>query len=269
MSQPGPFGPPPTSPNPFQSPQIAPHVPHPAAPAFKPIDHIQYLRMYQYIFENPNWVMNVLLAALCGLIPVVGPLVLLGYQYEIVLAMLTSGGVRYPDFDFNRFADYLQRGLWPFLVQLVASVVIAPLMLVFIIPMFVLMGAAAGAGEDAAPFVFLIGIPLLMIILIPISILPALVLLPMQMRAGLAQDFAEGFNFGWVMDFVKKTWLEMFLGLLFLSFTALILAILGVLACYVGLFVVMPLIFLAQAHLLYELYLLYLSRGGTPIPLKP
>jgi hypothetical protein len=70
------------------------------------------------------------------------------------------------------------------------------------------------------------------------------------------------------MGFVKKTWVEMFLGLLFLMFTSMVLGILGALACYIGLFFVMPLIFLAQAHFLYELYLLFLSRGGEPVPIK-
>jgi hypothetical protein len=96
-----------------------------------------------------------------------------------------------------------------------------------------------------------------------------MLMVPPMLRAGLAQDFAEGFNFGWVLDFLKRTWMEMILGLLFLMFSAAVLGVLGLLACYIGLFFVMPVVFLAQAHLNYQLYVLYLSRGGTPIPEKP
>ena len=161
------------------------------------------------------------------------------------------------------------RGLWPFLVQLVASLVLMPpLMLLFFVPFFILMGIVRNRGDECWTRSWWSALPCGCSFMIPISILPAMILIPMQLRAGLRMDFGVAFNFGWVLDFVKKTWLEMFLSLLFLSFTAMILAVLGIIACYVGLFVVMPLVFLAQAHLLYELYLLFLSRGGEPVAVK-
>jgi hypothetical protein len=263
MSQPFP-------PNPYASPTSPPPVaPHAAPSAFKPIDKIEYMRMYNYIFEHPNWMMTVLLGALCMLIPVVGPLVMLGYQYEVVISLMTTQGLRYPEFDFNRFADYLMRGVWPFLVQLVASLVLAPVYLIlFFVPFMTLMAIVAAAGERNSPLVFAVGLPLLLMVVIPLSILPAIALMPLMLRAGLAQDFAEAFNFNWAVDFVKKTWREMLVAMLFLALTGGVLAMLGMLACYIGLFAVMPVIFLAQSYLLYQLYSIYLTRGGTPVPVK-
>jgi hypothetical protein len=256
--------------NPFAAPKSPPFTQPPSAiPAFKPIDGIQYLRMYNYIFENPNWLMNVLLTALCNLIPVIGPLVLMGYQYEIAISLLMTGGQRYPDFDFGRFADYLMRGLWPFLVYLVASLVIAPLIILLcVVPFFLLMGIGANAGDNAGPIILLVGFPLLILFSVLVSIIPAIFLLPMLLKAGLQQDFAAAFDFGWVMSFVKKTWSEMLLGLLFLACTALVLMLLGYLACIVGAFASIAIIYLAQAHFLYQLYLLFLSRGGQAVPIK-
>jgi len=255
--------------NPYALPSAATLTPG-KMPAFKPIDKIEYLRMYNYVFENPNWLTNILLTALCMLIPVIGSLIAIGYQFEAVSMLLLTQGARYPDFNFNRFADYLMRGLWPFLVQLIASFVLTPILLVTIgAPIVMLVGVASTAGDDAMPFVLLVGIPLVVLGSILFSIPVTMLLIPPMLRAGLAQDLAEGFNFGWAMDFLKRTWKEMFLALLFLSVTAAVLGILGLLACYVGLFVVMPFVILAQAHLYYQLYVLYLSRGGTPIPEKP
>src|ERR1041384_7631488 len=91
--------------NPYASP-AAVSTESTAALAFKPISRIEYLRMYQYIFESPNWAMNILLGALCSLIPIVGPLVMIGYQFEVIEALLAAEGRRYPDFSFDRFADY-------------------------------------------------------------------------------------------------------------------------------------------------------------------
>jgi hypothetical protein len=254
--------------NPYISPAAVGPAPA-AGPTFKPIDKIEYVRMYQYVFDNPNWMINILLGAVCAIIPLIGPLVMVGYQFEVIGALLATQGARYPDFNFNRFADYLMRGLWPFLVQLVATFVLAPvLFIVFFVPMMIIFGIGAAAGEDAAPVIFTIGMLLLGLIMIPLSALFTLLMLPPLLRAGLAQDFVEGFNLAWAMDFLKKTWPESFLAILFLMFTAGLLGILGMLACYIGLFVMLPVIFLAQAHMYYQLYLLYLSRGGTPVPEK-
>jgi hypothetical protein len=253
--------------NPFASPSMPPVAT--AGVAGYPTS-IAYTRMYSYVFDNPNWMMNILFGALCSLIPIIGPLPMLGYQFEVIQTLLATQGTRYPDFDFNRFVDYLMGGLWPFLVQMVASLVLTPIMMIIIgVPMVLLFVAAAAAGDDAAPIVFLIGLPLFVLLIIPIAVVPAIFLMPMMLRAGLTQDFMEGFKFDWTMDFVKKTWFEIFLAMLFLAFTATLLAFLGILACYIGMFAVMPLIVLAQAHMLYQLYLIYLSRGGKPVPIKP
>jgi hypothetical protein len=117
--------------NPYASP-TAVVVTQPAVGPFKPIDHIEHMRMFHYVFENPNWLTNILLSGLCILIPIIGGLVVLGYQFEAVAVLLSTQGARYPDFTFSRFAEYLVRGLWPFLVQLVASLVLVPIMFVVI-----------------------------------------------------------------------------------------------------------------------------------------
>jgi hypothetical protein len=43
----------------------------------------------------------------------------------------------------------------------------------------------------------------------------------------------------------------------------------GLLLCCVGILPATALILVAQYHLFYQLYELYLQRGGEPIPLKP
>src|SRR5690242_1418081 len=124
-------------PNPYASPTSPPVAIQPAGLAFKPIDRIEYMRSYQYVFESPNWTMNIVWGFLClistMIIPVVGQLVLLGYQFEILEVLLRTQGARYPDFDANRFADYLGRSIWPFLVALVLMI---PMIIVFYAAIF-------------------------------------------------------------------------------------------------------------------------------------
>jgi hypothetical protein len=271
MSQPSPFGPP-NTPNPFQASAAATPVAS-GQPLVGPFN-VEYMRSYNYIFENPNWMMNVLWGFLCilstSVIPILGQLVLLGYQYEVVEALFLARGSKYPDFDPNKFVDYLGRSIWPFLVQLIVSLVLVPIMLVICLPLFFAVGAgAAAAGEDVGPIIGIFGIGLVVILTMALSIGMVLFLVPMTLRAGLQQDFGAAFDFAWVKDFVAKTWVEMILTTLFLMISSMVVVILGMLAFCIGMYAAIAIVMLAQAHIYYQLYMVYLSRGGKPIPLKP
>jgi hypothetical protein len=244
--------------NPYSSPPPTGGMPLPT----QPVAGMDYMRMITYVFENPNWFMNLFLAALCSLIPIIGGLVVQGYHYEAAIQLISEGGRRYPDFDFGRFGDYLMRGLWPFLVGLafIIGVAIIAVALIFIPAAIV----HAVVGEDLAAAVG--GLMVLMITLA--SFVLGLFLQPMLFRAALTLDFSQAFQFDWVKDFVSKVWLELILGFLFLAVAANILTFLGILACCVGVIFVGPILLLAHASLLFQVYSIYLSRGGTPVPIR-
>jgi len=260
-------------PNPYASPTAPPVTFQTAGPAFKPIDKIEYMRAYHYVFENPNWTMNIMWGFLCLIstmvIPVVGQLVLLGYQFEVIEALLISQGARYPDFNANRFADYLGRSIWPFLVALVLLIPMVVILYAGMacVGLLVMAGAAIG-GDDLGPVLAVVFGLFGFTLLLAMWIAAMGLLTPLVLRAGLMQDFAAAFDFGWVMDFLKKTWLEIVLVSLFLMATAFALSLVGFLALCIGVFAAQALVMMAQSHLLYQLYVLYLSRGGTPVPLK-
>src|SRR5436190_1107158 len=112
---------------------------------------MHYWRSYQYIFDSPNWLMNVLLGSVCILIPGIGPILLLGYELEIVERLHGRGDIGYPDFDFGRFLNYLLRGLWVFLAHLLISLVVV---LLLVVPLFVLvliLVTAMPAGGQPSP----------------------------------------------------------------------------------------------------------------------
>ena len=67
-----------------------------------------------------------LLGAVCALIPILGPIVYLGYLTEVIVAQHRHGEESFAAFDFDYFGRYLSRGLWPFLVQLVAGLIVVP-----------------------------------------------------------------------------------------------------------------------------------------------
>ena len=77
---------------------------------------MNYLASIADFFKYPKWTMNMLLGGVCCLIPAVGPMVYMGW---LITGTWCRKDERYetsPDFDFNKFGKYLERGLWPMLV---------------------------------------------------------------------------------------------------------------------------------------------------------
>jgi hypothetical protein len=210
--------------------------------------------------------MNLLIGAVCQFIPIVGPLVLMGYLYSVIEAKHRHGDAEFPDFSFDRLSMYLTRGVWPFLAALVAAL---PL-IVLIVPAFIglaVLQVASTRTEDppiAAIAIFAAGGLALMLL----SVLWQFVTMPIILRAGLSQDFGTAFSMEFVRDFLSRVWKEWLLSVLFLVITAPFVMLAGLLLFCIGIYAAAVVLSFAQFHIQYQLYELHLQRGGTPIPLK-
>ena len=257
---------------------------------------MRYWQSYRFVFNNPNWLTNLALGAVCAIIPIIGPIVFIGYCFDVIDALLRRrqrerGGTlqapadpmgegvlevlpveedydfeSYPNFHFNRFADYLMRGIWPFLVQLIVGLVIGMIAAVFLVVGMVLAGLAATAADSSVPFFVVYG--LCLVIYVFLVILAGILTMPLYLRAGLSCDFASGFSMKFFRDFLQRAGKELVLAEFFLMATGILLAIMGLLLCYVGTFPAIALMFYARHHLEYQLYVLYLKRGGVPVERK-
>lgn len=241
--------------NPFASPQAPGGDPY---RQYQPFTGMNYSRAYGAMFENPNWMMLLLFLTLASMIPVVSVLLIAGYFFTMIDRCLRTNGPP-PDFEWDDFVEYLMRGLWPFLIHLVVGFVVG------LLPVAVIIGVMV-VGMASPEMGIIVG-PLMMLGVVVASLGVQFALTPMALRAGITQDFAEGFNFNFVVDFVSKVWLEMLLSFLFLGITAPIIGLVGLMACGLGVLPAAVLIQFAGYHLTYlQLYQLYLLRGGTPIP---
>lgn len=251
-----------------------PHVPPIHSPPEDPAvveptirrESLEFAQMVRYMFQNPNWFMNLLFAAICQLIPVIGPIVFLGYQFEVIEMLFRYPQSRYPDFDFNNFVDYLKRGVWPFLVALVCGVVLVPVLIAMWIGFAVAIGVA-GNGQASG-----LAIPLMVLLFamfFVVILLAQMIIIPLQLRAGLAQDFATAFDFSFIKQFMRMLWKEVVIGWLFLALVGVACSVVGVVLCFVGIYFTLAIAMMAQAHFLYQLYEIFVTRGGPQIPLQP
>jgi hypothetical protein len=225
------------------------------------------MRALNYVFENPNWIANAIWAFLCffvaQLIPIVPQMLLTGYQFEIIEGLLATGGRRYPDFDTNRLADYLSRGVWPVLAALVVSLAWTPFFLAYIVAAIIGVAACAGAGgEQFGPVLGLFGVFLAVVLGVLVIALLVLIVTPVMIGAGLSQSFGGGFNLGWVTDFLAKTWTDVMAATLLLMFASLGITLL---TCGVGGLILGGLAPFIASHFWYQFYGVYLARGGTPV----
>lgn len=251
--------------NPYGAPSDPPAAGY-GVPAPVPMD---YTGSYGYVFQSEAWLPNIFFAAISQLIPVIGPIIMLGYQFEIVESLIRDPRRRYPDFDWGKFVQYLTRGIWPFLVSLIVGLVAAPVIWIVTVGVMLLIGAASGGGNEAATALGAFALFGFFVMFLLAVLALQLVISAFQIRAGLSQDFAASFNFGWARDFVVRMWLELLLSMVFLTLTGWVLAMGGLLLLCVGIYLAISWVMLAQAHLYFQLYRLYLARGGMAIPLKP
>src|SRR5262249_50719427 len=90
---------------------------------------MKYLEAYRFLFKSEKWLTNLLLCVVAAFVPIAGAMVILGYHFEIIEGMHLRGEKDDPDFDFTRLLNYLLRGAWVFLVQLILSL---PLIVIFL-----------------------------------------------------------------------------------------------------------------------------------------
>lgn len=224
-------------------------------------------------FKSPKWMMNLLLGGVCVLIPIVGPMVVLGWLITGFWARQDQNFETFPEFDFSHFGKYLERGLWPFLVAFVVSmgfsILIVPLTWVLIIPTMLIGGLSSGHEANAGTCVGAIAMILVLLVVAVMICALMMVLVPLKIRASLTQDFAKSFDLGFVKRFLALTWKEIVLSSLFVMVAGTLLICLGMVVFCVGMYFATVLVYFSWTHLHKQLYALYLSRGGEPIPFSP
>ncbi len=234
---------------------------------------MDYIASVSDFFKSPKWMMNLLLGGVCVLIPIVGPIVVLGWLITGFWARQDENFETFPDFDFSHFGKYLERGLWPFLVAFVVgvgiSIVLVPLVWILMIPVMLVGGLSSGGDANVGGCLGVMITMLMMLVWAIAIVVMMLVLVPLKIRASLTQDFAKSFDLAFVKRFLALTWKEIVISSLFILVASIVLTLAGMLVFCVGMYFAMVLIYFSWTHLNKQLYQLYLSRGGEPVPLSP
>ena len=225
---------------------------------------MEHRRAVAYVFEQPSWPTTVLFLTAALFVPLMGPVVAFGYQAVLVEHLARGDDRGWPPFELDRLSDYLQRGLRVFLVSLVVSVVVTPLAMAVLV---VGHAAALLAYDPEVPLTLaVVGCAVLFEAVAFLAVVYGGLALttPLWLRAALDSDLGAAFDVGFVRDFLARAWKPLLLSHAFMLAVSSALFLVGLLACFVGVFPAMALMLLVQAHVYAQLYRLYRDRGGRP-----
>ena len=161
------------------------------------------------------------------------------------------------------------RGVWPFVLLQAVQVTLQLILQMPIQFSFQGMFMLLISNPQVGSIVLAIGLPLILLFLLALAIAVSLFTAPMLLRAGLTQDFRQVFQWQWLKGYLRRVWVEEILSALFFMVATAVLLPLGCLVFCVGALGASVVLLIAGAHMRWQLYEIYLERGGEPIPLHP
>jgi len=223
---------------------------------------------FSLFFSLPNKGKNWLFLTLCFLIPVVGPIVAVGWLLRCFVAWLDERQA--PEFDFQYFGDYLKQGLWPTLVQIVIGMAIALILVpVFLIAIFAVLPLLNQNSPEANGLLIVLLVLALIAVEVLLITVVSILIVPSVIRSGLRQDFASGFSLAFTKGFLSRCWKPLLLAQIGIMIIGFVAVLLGCIALFIGVYFAMSLLSFVNWHLHYQVYRTYLDKGGEPIPVHP
>ncbi|HEV7279142.1 MAG TPA: DUF4013 domain-containing protein [Pirellulaceae bacterium] len=228
---------------------------------------ISYMEAIRFPFVGPHAWSNILLLSASNMVPVVGPIVGLGYISDTMEALFRQKRTYAPPMEVERLSEYLIRGAWVFVLQMVIGFIfVTPCLLILFVSHIGAVALIAQGEEMILAGTLLIGAGFLLYFALLAAI--GFFLTPMFLRVALSQDLNDAFDFAWQRSFIAKTWAESLVVTLVLSFLSMAYSFVGMALFCVGIFFVIGVLYPTSIHLSYQLYLLFLARGGKAVELK-
>ncbi len=229
---------------------------------YEPVTSFDFVRMVTSPFKSPNWIMNLVWMFVCQLasVIVVGNLVTLGYLAEVAESRSGGRSENWPDFNPDRFTDYLMRGLWPFLWNMIWTI---PMILIIGIPIFATIGLSSflmgNYNEVPGIIVAITG----GLVSAAICIVVSLAMMASMLHAGLGNDFGKGADLNWIGSYISKMGLTTVLVGIVYSLVGTVVGWAGILFFCVGILAVGPILNLMVGDIGAQLHDIFVSRGGV------
>jgi hypothetical protein len=208
---------------------------------------MEFGKSFTYIFEDQDWITKILLAAIIALIPIVGPLAVVGWGVEITKRAIQNDPEQLPG--WSNFVDYLVKGL---VLILIGFVYMLPVILVQVCANSLLI-FAQDSGSDTMSLVGSTVIICLSCLTIIYAILVGFLMFAAIGKYADTGELSAAFRFREVFATVKaapSAYLMVLLG----TFLTGLIAMVGIIACIIGVFFTAAIAGAINAHLQGQAY---------------
>ena len=212
---------------------------------------MDFAQAFTFPFQDKEWIKKIVITALISFIPILGGIAVLGWSLEVGRRLIRGEAPVLPD--WSNFGGLLSLGIKGFVVSLVLSI---PLIVLYL-PASLL--SAFADSEQMATLLSIVSICTsclgLLYVIAFMFVLPAA-----YGQLAATDSLGEAFNVGKLWSLIRNApvaYLIVILGLL----VAGIIAPLGVIACFIGVFFTLAYTLAVQGHLYGQAY-----REGTKAP---
>lgn len=213
---------------------------------------MEFGRAFSFVFEDPDWLKKVGIAALVFLIPIIGQIVLMGWGLEITRRVINHDPTTLPD--WSNFSDFLLKGFHAFVVSLVYTL---PGILVIICGQLLLLGVASSVSDSNSNTVGVIvtAATVCMICFVSLFFIAAGFVIPAATgNLAATGELSAAFRFNEVLGLVRAApgpYVMVILGVLLAS---IILAPVGALVCGIGVLITTAYTTALSGHLTGQAY---------------
>lgn len=190
-------------------------------------------KSFTYVFEDPNWMMKVLIGGVVGMIPIVNFAVL---GYMVTTLKNVADGQTQPLPEWSNFGDHFMKGLYVFVGALIYT---APVILLYccIFALSAVLPAAGGAlgrdvGNALASLAGLLSLCLSCLILI-VALAVAIFFPAALVRFAMSNQLSTFWDFRGVLDLVRAN-LSNYIIAILIMWVAGFVAGFGVILCFIG-----------------------------------
>ena len=204
---------------------------------------MQFGKAFTYVFEDDDWIMKTIIAALVSLIPIIGQITVVGWGLEVTRRVIRQEEQVLPD--WSDFGGHIVKGIVTWVIGLVYAL---PIILVWICPVIII---AAVPEEDTV--VSLVSVCFGCLTFLYVILL--LFVLPAALGNYAAKDeIGAAFRFGEVFGLVRAAPGAYLLTILGALIAGVIISPLGIILCFVGVLWTQAYAVLINSHLWGQAY---------------